>query len=105
MIVTSPILDNSYNEQETWVLLPKANWNGGHLPAGWRIRIINNILSRVKGLYVSTQELCSMGGYDSHNVIYDANRNGNRYSDLNDSQSNDTFLWTGMCWIQLHDTQ
>lgn len=107
--VTGPVMDNSYNDQETWILLPKTHWTSNGvsyaLPAGWRIRIINGILSRSRGLYVSTQELSNMGGYDSNNVIYDSNRNGNRYTDLNGAESEDIFVWDGYFWRQMLDTQ
>lgn len=107
--VSAPALDSNYREVETWILLPKVGQAVGgalvSLPVGYRIRITNGMLSRPVRLYVSTQELASLGGYDSRNVIYDANLNGNRYCELHNTETSDVFYWDGHVWRQTLDTQ
>lgn len=96
--------------EEIWILLPDSTYtdetgNTYTLPAGWNVTIINGMYGNTRGnLYVSTEKLT--GNYDGgRNVIFDSNRNGNRYCDLNGVQSSDTYIWDGFVWRSMHDTQ
>lgn len=99
LYVDMPALNNN-EAQETWVLLPSTST----IPVGWQIRIIWCMGKTLRAnLYVSTYE--SSYTYDD-GVIMDSNRNMNWYIKMTDgSQDSDTFVWTGIFWKALHDSQ
>lgn len=107
-IVTSGYIDSSFNECESWIVLPPtrftdADGETASLPTGYTITVINWTQTNI---YVVPYSNSNHGA-----VIVDANRNNNYYADLNGVQSRDTYIyvgnWAGLgdTWLSMHDTQ
>lgn len=100
-------VDDNYNTQESWVILPYYQFNDSdgewvNLPAGYMVTIINDSGGSVF--------VCPDATSYRHAKIIDSNRNDNWYSTINGTQTNDTFIYLGTfsgvsTWRQLHDTQ
>lgn len=105
--IFTPPKDSNNNKQDGFVILPDIEWTSGdftyRLPAGYRVRIINNTRGdNAVAIYVTTWNDI----YNSKWVITDDNNNLNTYSELTSSGGkSDTFIWTLDGWRQLKDTQ
>ena len=105
--VTYHATDENHNTQESWIILPFDSFRDSDgdwvsLPVGYMVTVINDSGGSV---FVTPEATSS-----HHAKIVDANRNENWYSEINGTQSNDTFIYVGTfsgvsTWRQMHDTQ
>ena len=91
-LVVSGYLDSSFNEQPSWIVLPPTTFTDSEgdtasLPVGYTITVINWTATDI---FVVPYSSTNHGA-----VIVDAHRNNNWYSELNGTQSSDTFVYIG----------
>ena len=105
------LVNTAYNsldqKQDSWILLPPTSWtdssNVSHtLPIGYTVHIVNNSTSGDRhNVYVTSQDIVN---------LIDDNFNNNTYYRINNdsgetASANDEYVWTGLFWRAMRDTQ
>ena len=100
--VADQAFDGNNNKVDSWIILPETSWTDDNnithsLPVGYTVHVINNSTSASKHNVFVT----------SINPMYDDSINEIRTSyDLDSTQGyNDKYVWMGVYWRAMRDTQ